>query len=358
MTFQIKRIEEAGSENWDSYVLKHPNSNLYQLSGWKNVIEESYGHSTYYLIAIHSSKNYVAGVLPMVHLKHFLFGNSLISIPFFDMGGILSDDEIISKALLSEALNIGRKLGVNEVELRHTHYFNSLKKNINLESDFIKLKTDKVRMLIELPDSSEKLMKSFKSKLRSQIKKPIKEGLKYEIGGIELLNDFYKVFLINMRDLGSPVHSRTLLKHVLQKFSDTTRIVLVKKEGIPLAGSIITGFKNTLENPWASSLRKYSRLSPNMLLYWAMLEYACDHGFKYFDFGRSTPKEGTYRFKKQWGAEPVPLHWQYFSLNKNFDTNTGNSEKTKFNKAIQYWQKLPVFVTKFLGPMIRKNIGL
>ena len=117
------------------------------------------------------------------------------------------------------------------------------------------------------------------------------------------------------------------------------------------------GFKDTLENPWASALKEYSRLSPNMLLYWSMLEYACDNGFSYFDFGRSSPDEGTYKFKEQWGSKPTPLHWYYISLN-NQPIDEETSEKAKFEKAIRYWQKLPVPVTEIVGPMIRKHIGL
>jgi len=357
MDIKITKIEEAGLDAWNEYVLNSPDSNIYQLSGWKNVIENAYGHQTYYLVAVDNNDMKIKGILPMVHLKHFLFGNSLISMPYFDMGGILADNETISEELLKEAIQIGKHVGVNEVELRYAQHVNGLGKSVHFDSDFIKLKNDKVRMLLELPDSSDNLMKSFKSKLRSQIKKPIKEGLEYEIGGIELLDEFYTVFLVNMRDLGSPVHSKKLLKHMLQEFSKSTRIVLVRKDGIPLAGSVISGYREILENPWASSLRKYGHLSPNMLLYWAMLEYGCDHGFKYFDFGRSTPGEGTYHFKKQWGAEPELLQWYYYSFTSKPEEQ-GISEKSKFEKLIGYWQKLPVSVTRVIGPVIRKHIGL
>jgi len=212
-------------------------------------------------------------------------------------------------------------------------------------------------MLLELPESSDTLMKSFKAKLRSQIKKPLKEGLSSKVGGLELLDDFYEVFLVNMRDLGSPVHSKKLMKNVLEEFPNKARIVIVYKENLPLACSLVIGFKDTLENPWASALREHSRLSPNMLLYWTMLEYACDKGYAYFDFGRSSPGEGTYKFKQQWGAKPNPLNWHYISLKgKSVDTET--SEASKFDKAVQYWTKLPLSVTKIIGPMLRKHIGL
>jgi len=369
----VKQIKPNDSVAWDAYVLSHPNATLYHLSGWKNIIKKTYAHKTYYLIAIDSSKlkaqsssnpsnptnptNPVIGILPLVHIKHFLFGNSLISIPFFDLGGILADNDEVEKALLTEAVQLAQKLKAKNIELRHTQPLSCLRELNPTNPITIVTKSHKVRMLLDLPESSEELMKSFKSKLRSQIKKPVKEGLKSKIGGLELIDDFYEVFLINMRNLGSPVHSKKLIQNVIEEFPEKTKIVIVYKEAQPIACSLVVSFKDTLENPWASALRKYSRLSPNMLLYWTMQKYACDNGFKYFDFGRSTPEEGTYKFKKQWSAKPFPLHWQYISLNgKSIEKET--PEKSKFDKAIKFWQKLPVPVTKILGPMIRKYIGL
>jgi len=386
MSIQIRSIEPVNKSAWDKYVSAHPRATLYHLSGWQNVIAKTYGHKTYYLMAVKNDSqaetinpikptnptnsidpnNQVVGILPLVHLKHFLFSNSLISIPFFDMGGILADDEKTENALLKEAVDFGEKLKVDNIELRHIYpvkffeeesgaYLTGASDSSN--SLTYVTRSHKVRMLLELPESSEILMKSFKSKLRSQIKKPLKEGLISKIGGIELLNDFYKVFSINMRDLGSPAHSKALIKNVLEEFPGKAKIIMAYKESEPVACSVVVGFKDTLENPWASALREFSRLSPNMLLYWTMLEYASDNGYTFFDFGRSSPDEGTYRFKKQWGAKPNPLHWHYVYL-KDVPADSETSEKSKFDKAIQYWQKLPVTVTKVIGPRIRKHIGL
>lgn len=379
-SINIKTILSTDASEWDSYVFAHPGAILYHLSGWKNVIEKTYGHKTYYLIAtqniqqtINNSTNPIVGILPLVHLKHFLFGNSLISIPFFDMGGVLSDDDETKKALILEAIQLGEKLKVDNIELRHTEPLSWIEESSKLKAQSSKqsainnelsainwvsqTRSHKVRMLLDLPESSEILMKSFKSKLRSQINKPLKEGLTSKVGGFELLDDFYEVFSINMRDLGSPVHSATLINKVLKEFPEQAKIVIVYKGDQPVACSVVVGFKDTLQNPWASALREYSRLSPNMLLYWTMLEYACDNGYTYFDFGRSSPDEGTYKFKKQWGSKPNPLHWHciYF---KDEPADSETSEKSKFDKAIHYWQKLPVWATKILGPKIRKHIGL
>lgn len=411
VNISVHELTPSDAHEWDAYVRTHPRGTLYHLSGWKTVIQKSYGHRTYYLMAVtdrprsgekeevheasdksrDSAGPSVVGILPLVHLKHPLFGNSLVSIPFFDMGGILADDKDTEETLLSAAVVLGRRLKIDTIELRQTqggldsslsplgycaqeppkpnNSTNSTNsKNPRNSSNPINpinptnpitctTRSHKVRMVLRLPESSALLMDTFKAKLRSQIKKPLKEGLISRIGGRELLDDFYKVFSINMRDLGSPVHSRELIAQVLDVFSETARIVMIYKNDSPVACSVIIGFGDMLENPWASALREYSSLSPNMLLYWSMLTYACDHGFRYFDFGRSSPDEGTYRFKEQWGAKPMPLYWHYVSLDGKSE-DTGGLEKSRFEKAIQYWQKLPVPVTRILGPRIRKYISL
>jgi serine/alanine adding enzyme len=336
------------------------------------VIDKAYAHKTYYLMATDSSHppgaGRVVGILPLVYLKSFLLGNnSLISIPFFDLGGIIADNEAVEKAIFSQALELARGLGVNNIELRNIHptsWLNAPDESYGRTLDhlteiiyFCRTRSHKVRMVLELPESAEVLMKSFKSKLRSQINVPVKEGLQSKIGGIELLEDFYKVFLVNMRDLGSPVHSKKILREVMEEFSGSARIIMVYKDDRALAGSIVIGFRDTLENPWASSLKAYSKLSPNMLLYWTMLKYASDNGYRYFDFGRSSPNEGTYRFKEQWGARPTVLNWHYVFLNNRPDGD-GITDKSRFEAAIRYWRKLPVGVTKLVGPRLRKHIGL
>ena len=174
---------------------------------------------------------------------------------------------------------------------------------------------------------------------------------------MELLEDFYRVFLINMRELGSPVHSMKLMQHVLVQMSEHASIFVVYKLKKPVASALTIGFNKILRNPWASSDRAYASMSPNMLLYLRMLEYGCDSGYQVFDFGRSTIGEGTYRFKEQWGATPVPLHWYLLCLDgKSPNMERSGAERLKW--TTHYWKKLPLVVTKIVGPHLRKHISL
>ena len=383
MKIQVRRIDKPELGEWDDYVKSHPAGSIYHLSGWSKIVEQTYGHETFCLAALEengpgratrysktrqtvspqldqSGGLKIVGVLSLVRLKHPIFGHSLISLPFLDFSGILADSREVAAALILDAIRLGQKLNVSEIELRNIEareWDLATEETRFPQKSCVRTQSNKVRMVLNLPESADVLMKSFKSKLRSQIRKPQKEHLFAKVGGLDLLDDFYHVFAANMRDLGSPVHSKRFIENTLATFPENTRSVVVYKGKSPLASSLIAGFKSTLENPWASSLRQFARLSPNMLLYWTMLEYACNNGYRQFDFGRSSPDEGTYKFKEQWGAKPAPLYWQYISLNGKTSGNS-ISDDTRFQLASEIWKRLPVSLTKVIGPTIRKHIGL
>ena len=386
-------IQENHRLGWDRFATGHGNGCPYQLSAWTEVISRSYSHDTSYLIATVApgeasvkvtrvdeasetdsiGDNTVLGILPLVHMEHWLFGNSLVSMPFCDAGGVLARDGLVERMLVEQGLRIADTLHVPVLELRQYQPLaclddQSFCSDASLNGESVvravpgwrvstKAAGNKVRMLLALPENPDALMQSFKAKLRSQIRKPIKDGLTVGIGGVDLLDDFYGVFAVNMRDLGSPVHSKRFIRQILLGFPERANIFVVYGRGVPMACSLTLGFNGVLSNPWASSLRRYSQFAPNMLLYWTMLEHACRQGYRAFDFGRSTVDEGTYRFKEQWGAKPAPLHWYRFTRN-GLSSNEVTSDGRWMNRAMECWKRLPVPVTRVLGPRIRRHISL
>jgi FemAB-related protein (PEP-CTERM system-associated) len=218
------------------------------------------------------------------------------------------------------------------------------------------VKKHKVTFLIELPDDPEKMFNSLKSKLRSQIRRPLKEGIYSKTGSDNLINDYYRVYSINMRDLGTPALPKTFFRNLIKTFSDKISIVCVySKDHKPIAASFLIKYKYVCEIPWASSLRKYNRFSPNMLLYWESIKNAIEDGCKQVDMGRCSPGSGSYKFKKQWGANEKPLFW-YYILPGSKEIPELNPNNPKYNLLIKTWQKLPVMITNLLSPFIIKNI--
>ena len=338
---QIRTVTDTDQPAWDNYVLNHPDGLAYHQFAWKKAVKEAYGFSDCYLLA--EEHDAIVGVLPLIDFKIPFLGRSLVSLPYCDIGGCLADSTEVQDALLNRALEIGQQKKAGKIELRQT----SVAEEIT--------SSGKVRMVLELPDSSEALLAGFKAKLRSQVKKPIRDGLTAQLGGLELVPEFYQVFCENMRDLGSPVHSRKWIEAVVKHYGDRARVGLVfTAEGIPAAAGIILLANKTVSIPWASSLLKYNNYNPNMLLYWTFLSFAADNSYRYFDFGRSTPGEGTYKFKKQWGAEPVPLEWVDL-LNPSPVSVSRGDFRAQVEKV---WQKLPVSIATMAGSRLRRYIDL
>ena len=171
-----------------------------------------------------------------------------------------------------------------------------------------------------------------------------------------MLADFYAVFAHNMRDLGTPVYSIRWFREILQAFPQACRLFVVYAGGRPAAGAFVLWHRGTIEVPWASSLREFNPLCVNVLMYWEMLRFAVERGFSCFDLGRSTPNEGTFHFKQQWGAEPRELVWEYWTA-EGAALPDLSPKNPKFERAIAAWRRLPVGVTKVIGPPIVRNIA-
>ncbi len=344
MMISISQATDEDRGAWDSFVDTMEEAESYHPYEWRKVLERAFGHKCIYLLARNESGK-VVGLLPLVHQRSLLFGSFLVSIPCFNYCGTLTRDESIRRQLVEAAWESARQGGASHVELRH-------RAGIRLD---LPHRDDKVSMQMELPDTSDDLWQGFSSKLRAQIRRPAKAGAVCREGGVELLEDFYAVFSRNMRDLGTPVFPRSLFAEMCRSFPDKTRIFVVYLGGRACAAGITYGFRDRLEIPSASSLRDYNRESVNMLLYWTVLQYAIRENYTLFDFGRSSKDAGTYRFKKQWGAEPRQLHWHY-RLAPDTPLPRLNPQSAKFSLATRLWQRLPVPVANAIGPRIVRNL--
>ncbi len=354
--FGIRIAKEPDYPLWDAYVLKHPKGLGYQLSGWKRAVESAYGFKTVYLIA--QTRYSVVGVLPLAVVGLPLRPPAFVSLPYCDAGGPLADNEEIEQELILHAAGLAKASGSKTVEIRSAGAMAGLnpEKTVNRQ---------KVRMILDLPRTSAELLSSLKAKVRSQVKKARKHGLTAVTGSTDILDDFYTVFTENMRDLGSPVHSRKWIRSILRYYENRAHLGVVYLScGVPAAAGLIICHPHLVSIPWASSLRRYNRKNPNMMLYWQFLKFSTDHHFPAFDFGRSTPGEGTFRFKKQWGAVPEDLHWTDFRVSAMdgglvpLDRQMiGNSSRAR-NVAEQVLMNLPVTASTAIGRLTRKYITL
>lgn len=317
--------------------------------GWVEAISAGLKHPAYLLRSSRGGAagyDQTTGVLPLMLVKGPLFGRFLVSLPYLNTGGAWAIDAAAAATLVDGACDLADRLDVRYLELRHERPVENRRLN--------HCRTDKVHMRLSLPESDEELERLWKSKLRSQIKKAGEYGSTVHWGRLELLDDFYRVFAENMRDLGTPVFSKRLFAAILDRFDGAAELCVLRQADKPVAAALLTHLGGVTEVPSASSLRQYNRTNVNMLMYRRLLSRAIERQSHTFDFGRSSEGSGTYKFKAQWGAEPHPAVWQYYVRQGNVDAMRPDSQGNQ--RLIRVWQRLPVWLTRLVGPTIVRGI--
>ena len=367
----------ADPRGWREFLAKHGYAGFQQWPEWSQALAKGLGHRSFFVQAKQGSE--LVGVLPLQLVESRLFGRFLVSLPYVNTAGVVAESDSIAMALVGRAIELADALDVKHLELRHERAIEHPK--------LIAGVTDKVHMRLPLPATSEELWDSIKAKVRNQIRKAQKtDGFSVAWGGEELLPEFYDIFCRNMRDLGTPPFSRRLFAEILRAFpnrstwragcrqapnmvddaecpganalrlaeSAAAELCVVRLNGRAVASGLLVHGPGTTQVPSASSLREFNSTNANMLLYWSLLTRSIERGQREFDFGRSTRDGGTYKFKAQWGAVEHPAVWQHYV--RRGQASDMRPTSGKFQKAIQIWQRLPVWLTKLIGPGIVRGI--
>jgi serine/alanine adding enzyme len=286
------------------------------------------------------------GFLPLAHVSSILFGRFLVSLPYLNSNGVLAASPDVQSLLISRAAELADELGVKHLELRHETPIDHPLLTVTM--------TSKVHMRLALPVSADLLWKGLDPKVRNQVRKGEKNPFRVTWGGVDRLDAFYDVFSRNMRDLGTPPYSVELFRAILTAFPNDAELCVLSEDDKPIAGGLLLHGPGVTEVPSASSLREYNASCANMLMYRHLIDRAIERKQSVFDFGRSTTDGPTFKFKKQWGAVPHPASWQYHVRRGEFGAM--RPDHPRYRRIIQLWQKLPVPLTRMIGPSIVRGI--
>jgi serine/alanine adding enzyme len=339
----VARVE-CGGENWERLVDGSPAATVAHLPAWGRVIHEAYGHEVVSLLAEEGGEP--VGALPVVIIRSRLFGRRLVSMPFLDYGGILAPPGSPAEAALARAVgDLARERGAQSIGLRQFD-------PTGLDAP---VTDDRVTMLMPLT-SEDTVWRALPAERRNRVRRGAKHGLTVRWGGAELLDDFYRVFAANMRDLGSPVHSRRFFALMLEALPGVARALLVRDgAGRAVGAAVCLFFRDTIMVPWVSSLREAFALCPNFTLYWEVIRTGCAEGYRWLDFGRSARNAGTFEFKRQWGAQPRPLPWIFIDVVPGAPPPP-DRDAGRYATLITAWKRLPLPVATVLGPWIRGQV--
>lgn len=335
----VERWQGSAAE-WDDFVRAQPGWTHFHLCGWRRVLQRVFPHECPYLAARDAAGTLV-GVLPLVRVRSHLFGHFLVSQPFVNYGGPLGEEPAV-RALAAEAVRMAETGGVKLLELRS---------RIQLPVD-LPVSHRKVTVLLDLEADPERNFKRFDSKLRSQVRRPTKEGVTVRFGR-DQVGPFFRVFAEHMRDLGTPTQPRALFEALAEEFPDDMWVGCAYLGDEPVAGGVGFRWRGEFEMTWASSLQARSRIAPNMLVYWSFMERCAREGVGLFNFGRTTPGSGTHRFKMQWGSREEPLWWYQRQAGL---AKTPSPDDARYAWGPRIWRRLPLPVATALGPWIVRGI--
>ncbi|HEX2781397.1 MAG TPA: GNAT family N-acetyltransferase [Gemmatimonadaceae bacterium] len=329
----------ADRAEWDAFATVSSRASFAHLAKWGEIIADSCGHEARYAVA-RDERGEVVAILPLIFLRSRLFGRRLISVPFLNYGGPAGSPPA-ELALVRHAEQLAARVGATSLELRTRHAIDGVAGDAR-----------KVTVLLDLPPSVDEMwMQRFNAKLRTKIKRPMRDHMQTRFGASQL-RAFHEVWSHNMRDLGTPTLPLSFFERIVGAFPDLVLIGATWLGDRPVAAGFGFVWGNEFEMTWSSALSEFGAAKPNMLLYWDFMRTVIERGVRCFNFGRSTPGSGPHDFKLAWGGEDAPLPWIEWPGHAGGDSRNGRA----MGLAVAAWQRLPLAVANRVGPIVSPRL--
>ncbi|MEG3640116.1 GNAT family N-acetyltransferase [Magnetococcus sp. PR-3] len=330
----VRPATTADAQNWQTLMQQH--GGHWSLDWrWQQVFNQAYGLESFYHLAQQGSKT--VGIMPLI--RHPAIKTGWHALPFLDYAPPLTLQPSMASAMVAHLLSQGQT-----IELRH----------IESQPETQAAPGTMVTMILPLPHDQNMLWKGFSSKVRNQVRKAEKSGITV-IQGRQHLPVFYHLWRERMRQLGTPAHARSWFTAIMDHFEEA-QIFIAMHQDKPVGGLFHLRVGQTALVPWAASKRELRSLCINHALYWAAMEHSLNMGATQFDFLRSQVGQGTYSFKKQWGAQAYALSYLRYRPDGSIKDCSHPGKGRAKQLFSRLWPHLPDFLRQKLDTPLRLRI--
>ncbi len=340
---RVRPLEPADEGHWDRFVAACPEATFFHRAGWQRVLAEAFGHRGHFLLA--ETDGAIRGVLPLAHLHSRLFGNALVSTPFCVYGGVAAVDDDARQVLTVAARELAERLGVDHLECRNRQNRHPDWPGKDLYCTFEK----------SIDADPQVNLKAIPRKQRAEVRRGIKAGLRGHLDA-DVAGTCYDIYSESVRNLGTPVFPRGYFRILKEVFGEDCEGLIIRQGQRPVAAVVSFYFRDTVLPYYGGGVADARRLGGTHFMYWDLMRRAGERGISHFDFGRSKRGSGSFEFKRYFGFEPQPLFYQYH-LVKGRGVPDVSPNNPKYRLFINLWKRLPLPVSRVVGPWIARNLG-
>lgn len=343
MSVRIRMLEVDDYYGWDRFVMETEGATVFHLTRWMDLIRVNFNHKPCYLYMERDGD--VAGILPLVQVRSPFLGSILVSCPYAVYGGIVVRQGEETDRLLEAAQKLAKGAGARYVEFRNLRELECSFPSIDLYHTFIS----------DIPEEEDKCLERIPRKSRASARQGRDKFKLTFFEANDKVDTFYQLFVLNKRNLGSPVFSKKYFKTLMDIFDGKIFIHCVKYEDQIVSAVMSFLHKDMILPYYSGSDKRFERFHTNNFQYWQLMAWACRRGLKKFDFGRSRKDTGAFRFKANMGFDSQQLYYYYYFPKEGQIPNL-NPSNPRLDLPKKILQRIPVSLAKIVGPMLVRYI--
>jgi serine/alanine adding enzyme len=339
----VRIADEADLGRWQGFVDETADAGCMHHAAWYGVLREGFWVTPYYLIAEDASGR-VLGILPLYYSRSPLTGSHLSSLE----GGALAVAPAAAAELLAAARSLRDSIGARYLQLRG-----------GLAEDEGAIKADTVHTIVATGESSDKIWERMKQSGRRGVRKGEKEDIGIELDqNLDRFEEFYRVFAIHMRELGTPVMGLDAFLAMRRYLGPNRMRLYLAGRGRQVIGGMLCLVNAGKWTSYFAIMRTAAGAEyANYALYWRVIRDASSLGIVRFDLGRSVPGSTVHLFKQRWGGADINVPYCFYPrLGARVGDMGLHRLKAKGGLPTRIWSHLPLAVCNRLGPLLRKQL--
>jgi FemAB-related protein (PEP-CTERM system-associated) len=337
---------EALRDEWDRFVLAR--GTIFHTIAFRQILVQSFGYECGYH-AIVDEDNHICAVIPLITGRNLQLKRVGVSLPFVNYMDICANSEAALSFAVAAITKIKSDHDLAYIELRL--------KEQNIAESCWNINLNHHTFVLPLSEDEEKVLSLSTASNRNHVRKVYKNNwftVSFDAGYLE---DFYRVYIRRMKQLGSPAPDIQFFKYFFAYLPDNTALltVLDQETGVVVGGMfLVTSPGNaTLYYPYGANCIEYNSKYLNNFMYWEAVRFGIRSGLQYLDLGRSQAGSGTYKYKQQWGANAEQLKYVIYADGR---ASSGPPNRENLNMFIELWKDIPGFITNGVGRYLIKYL--